>query len=59
MEGQEQLLWFFFKKVDEDEMIRIFRKVFQGTAAHIGRLRIIEGRYVVCDINNIKLRIKL
>lgn len=51
VKGEQQLIGFFLKQVDQDEVIGKSGEILYGRAAHVGRLRVVERRNIMGDID--------
>lgn len=59
MKSKQQLLRLLLEKIYQYDVISKVRKIADGIAANIRRLRIVERRKMVGDINDIKIWIDL
>lgn len=57
VKGQQQLFWLFFKQVYQYQVVGKIREVFDSGPANIRGLRVVEGRNIMGDIDNGKIRV--
>src|SRR5215471_15908706 len=57
--GEKELLGFCFEEIHQYNMKGMIREIADGVSAHVGRLRIVEWREVMCNINDLELGIDL